>query len=85
MYYVYLLGSDDNSTYTGYTTDLKRRLREHDASKSAYTRGKRWQLVYYEAYASKEDAMRRERRLKDGRAKRQLRHRISNSLKSFVG
>ena len=82
MYYVYLLVSDDNHRYIGYTGDLKRRLKEHNAAKSGYTKGKRWHLVYYEAYASKKDAMRRERRLKDGRARRQLINRISESLNS---
>jgi putative endonuclease len=85
MYFVYLLVSDDNRTYTGYTTDLKQRLRDHNAGKNGYTRGKKWYLAYYEAYASKEDAVRRERRLKDGRARRQLRLRVSRSLQSFVG
>ncbi len=80
MYYVYLLVSDDNRRYTGYTSDLKRRLNEHNAGKGNYTRGRKWHLVYYEAYASKKDAMRREERLKDGRAKRQLLSRISESL-----
>ena len=85
MFYVYLLVSGDKRTYTGYTGDLKRRIAEHKASKSGYTRGKDWHLVYYEAYASKEDAMRRERRLKDGRARRQLSDRISKSMQLYVG
>jgi putative endonuclease len=85
MYFVYLLVSDDNRTYTGYTTDLRQRLRDHNARKSGYTGGKKWHLVYYEAYASKEDAVRRERRLKDGRARRQLRLRVSKCLQCFVG
>ena len=85
MYFVYLLVNDDKRTYTEYTSDLKQRLRDHNAGKSAYTKGEKWHLVYYEAYVSKKDAVRRERRLKDGRARRQLRHRISNSLQTFVG
>lgn len=85
MYYVYLLVSDDSCTYIGFTGDLKRRIAEHDDGKSGYTSGRRWNLVYYEAYASKQDAMRREKRLKDGRARRQLRDRVSDSLQSFVG
>jgi putative endonuclease len=85
MYFVYLLVSDDNRTYTGYTTDLKQRIRDHNTGKSGYTRGKKWHLVYYEAYASKEDAVRRERRLKDGRARRQLHLRVSRSVRCFVG
>ena len=29
MYYIYMLRCEDNSIYTGITTDLKRRLEEH--------------------------------------------------------
>jgi putative endonuclease len=84
MYYVYLLVSDDKRTYTGYTDNLKRRIREHNTSNSGYIRGRNWHLVYYEAYTSKEDAMRREKRLKDGRARRQLRDRISKSMRLYM-
>ncbi len=83
MYYVYLLVNENGKIYIGYTSDLKRRMREHNCSKSGFTKGRRWKLVYYEAYLSKKDAIRREKRLKDGRARRQLIERISNS-KSLV-
>ena len=84
MYYVYLLVDDEKRRYIGYTADLKKRVTDHNASRSRYTKGKRWRLVYYEAYASKEDAMRRERRLKDGRARRQLMNRVAGSMESLV-
>ena len=83
MYYVYLIKSKKHGKiYTGYTSDLRRRLAEHNRGKSVYTRnGIPWQLVYYEAYASKEDARKRERSLKlRAKAYAQLRRRISKSI-----
>ena len=84
MYYVYLIVSEDKQVYTGYTNNLKRRINEHNAGKSRFTSGKSWRLVYYEAYFSKEDARHREKRLKDGRARRQLRDRIEKSMQLCV-
>ena len=82
MYYVYVLVSEEGKTYLGYTSDLKRRLQEHNEGKNRWTRGHRWRLVYYEAYASNTDARRRERNLKrSGQARRWLRERIRESVK----
>ncbi len=79
MYYVYVLVDAEGHRYTGYTSNLKRRFAQHNSG------GTRWNLAYYEAYADKADAMRRETRLKDGRAKAHLFARASNSLRSFEG
>ncbi len=84
MYYVYVLISDTGGHYTGKTSDLRRRLKEHNLGHTVSTSGKRWEVVYYEAYLSKEDADRREKRLKDGRAKKELFKRIDKSLQIFV-
>ena len=64
--YVYLLKSVGKDTwYLGWTTDLKRRLEEHNAGDSRYTKSKGpWKLVSYEVYANPEEAKRRERALK---------------------
>ena len=66
MYKVYILESRiDYSFYIGYTSDLTRRLKEHNAGESMYTSGKRpWELVYYETFEKKSDAIKRERFLK---------------------
>lgn len=56
MYYIYTIKIKYNKLYIGYTSDLKRRLKEHKVKVS--------DLVYYEAYKSKEDATKREKRLK---------------------
>ena len=67
-HYVYLIecGDDRGSFYIGYTTDLTRRLREHNAGEGAkYTRGRTPVSVrYVEYWDSKGDAMSREWALK---------------------
>ena len=83
MYYVYLLQSIENrtKTYIGYTSDLKRRLKQHNKSHKGYTGKERWELVYYESYLNEQDARDREKRLKnDGRARYQLLKRVQRSL-----
>ena len=83
MYYVYCIKSVKNGRcYTGYTTDLIQRFKDHNAGKSPYTKNNRpYKLVYYEAYGNKADAQKRERALKlRSNAYMQLRKRIENSL-----
>ena len=65
-YYVYILQSlRDSSYYTGFSTDVVRRLEEHNQGKSRYTKGKTpWKVVYTEEYESKMEALRREKFLK---------------------
>lgn len=62
-YYTYIVRCSDNSLYTGYTTNLKRRLKEHNEGKKGakYTRSRRpVVLVYFEKYKDRHDAMSRE-------------------------
>ncbi|WIV68489.1 GIY-YIG nuclease family protein [Natrialbaceae archaeon AArc-T1-2] len=63
---VYVLECADGSLYTGYTTDLERRVAEHDAGEGAkYTRGRTpVELVYHERYETRSDAMSREHEIK---------------------
>ena len=66
MNYTYMVRCSDGSLYTGYTTNLKRREKAHNSGKGAkYTRGRRpVTLVYFEAFETKEEAMRREAAIK---------------------
>ena len=83
MFYVYIIKSKkSNRLYTGFSTDLKQRVEDHNNGKSSYTSKSRpWKLVYYEAYLSKEDAQKRERNLKlRSNASLQLRKRIKQSI-----
>ena len=74
-FFVYILRSETTGRiYIGHTSDLKRRLREHNDSqlgKSRYTRKQKgpWRLVYSEEKESRGDAMRRERFLKGGQGR----------------
>ncbi|ELZ75987.1 GIY-YIG nuclease family protein [Haloferax larsenii] len=66
MHFVYVLRCSDDSLYTGYTTDVERRVAEHDAGEGAkYTRGRTpVELVHVESYESKSAAMSREYEIK---------------------
>jgi len=68
IWYVYILRCSDHSLYTGITTDINRRLDEHnndDRRASAYTRARRpVKLVFCEKYGSRSLATKREREIK---------------------
>lgn len=66
MFYVYILRSErDGLLYIGQTHDLRKRFAEHNAAKVTATKYRvLFQLIYYEAYRSRRDADRREKRLK---------------------
>jgi len=66
MYYVYILRSlKDNNLYLGFTEDLRSRLAQHNLGQSKSTRYRiPLELIYYEAYKAKSDAISRERKLK---------------------
>lgn len=83
MYYIYLLKSrKDNELYTGYTSNVDRRVQEHNKGQVVSTklRGP-FELIYSEGYKSEEDAKVREKNLKlRSRALAQLKKRITKSL-----
>ena len=62
MNYTYMLRCGDGTLYTGWTNDLEKRLQAHNAGTGAkYTRSRRpVELVWYESFADKTDAQRRE-------------------------
>jgi len=67
-WFVYLVRCKDDSLYTGITTDLDRRVHEHnhdDKQAASYTRSRRpVRLVYWESMASRAQALSREAKLK---------------------
>ncbi len=71
MYYVYILKSSKSGIlYYGYTIDLKKRLKEHNNSKSKFTKGHiPWKLMFYCAFADKQKAKDFELYLKSGSGK----------------
>ena len=69
VYYVYLIESlsAQGERYVGMTTDLKRRLREHDQGKSSHTtKFSPWKLITYVAFTDRAKAEAFERYLKSG-------------------
>jgi putative endonuclease len=67
MYYVYMLECADGTLYTGITTDLERRVEEHNSSDKGakYTRARRpVRLVYSEVYEDRSRASKREYEIK---------------------
>ncbi|MEK9152615.1 MAG: GIY-YIG nuclease family protein [Patescibacteria group bacterium] len=65
-WYVYMVRCADGSLYTGVSTDLERRFREHNAGTgAAYTRSRLpVKLAYHEEYMNESDAKKREAALK---------------------
>ncbi|MFC3414162.1 GIY-YIG nuclease family protein [Algoriphagus hitonicola] len=82
MFYVYVLQSQlDKKFYTGFTSNLKRRLQEHENGLSLSTKHRRpFDLVYFEACLSQKDALHREKYLKTTYGKRYLKNRLKNFL-----
>ncbi|MBI1839030.1 MAG: GIY-YIG nuclease family protein [Candidatus Colwellbacteria bacterium] len=66
MHYVYILKSDkDGTRYIGVTSDLKRRLREHNSGSAKYSKTKSpYKLVWYCVFPDKESAYKFEKYLK---------------------
>ena len=66
MNYTYLLQCADGSLYCGWTNDLDRRVAAHNAGLGGkYTRSRRpVQLVWWESFETRQEAMRREVRIK---------------------
>jgi len=80
MYYTYVLKSlKDGKFYIGYTSNLEKRLIEHNEGITKSTAYRRpLVLVYYEACRSQKDAMHREKYLKTTYGHRYLKNRLKN-------
>ena len=73
-YFVYVLQSlSDDKFYIGYSKDVEKRLKEHNAGINPSTKPRRpFKLIYYEAHLSKDDALRRDSYFKTTSGKRTL-------------
>ncbi len=68
MYFIYILKCSDTTYYTGVTSDIEKRIFEHQngVHREAYTFTRRpVELVYSESYDKIEDAIQREKQVKD--------------------
>lgn len=67
MYFVYIIQCNDQSLYTGITTNLDRRIKEHNNSKlgAKYTKNRRpVKLVYSKEFIDRSEASKEESRIK---------------------
>ena len=74
MNYVYILRCNDDSLYTGWTNNLEKRIKAHSDGKGAkYTRARvPVELVYFEVFEDKIEAMKREYAIKQLKRKENL-------------
>ncbi len=74
MYYAYILKSlKNNKYYIGYSSDVNRRLAEHNKGKSKYSsRYKPWAIYYFERFKREEDAMKREKQIKSWKSRKMI-------------
>ena len=79
-YYVYTLKSKKNGNhYTGYTKDLNRRIVEHNTNKNRKqftSNNGPWELVSFDIFATKVEAMQHERFLKTGKGREFLKSKL---------
>lgn len=71
MCYVYVLWSETlRKRYVGSTEDLGKRLAQHNAGESVFTkRGMPWRIIHTENYPTRREAEKRERELKSGQGR----------------
>ncbi len=83
MYTVYVLRSQkDGKRYIGYTSDLRRRLAEHNAGETKSTRWRRpFDVVYTEMFEEKTEAQRREKFFKSGAGRKELKRLLGNDAR----
>ncbi len=74
MYFVYILRNlTSGRHYTGHTADVTQRVGQHNhgITRSTKNRGQ-WQMLYQEEYASRSEAIKREKFLKSGIGREEL-------------
>ncbi|MBI2515231.1 GIY-YIG nuclease family protein [Candidatus Wolfebacteria bacterium] len=78
FFYTYVLRSNkDDRNYIGCTNNLRRRIEEHNRGKNFSTKNRTpFQLIYFEACRSEEDAKQREKYLKSTVGRRFLKKRL---------
>jgi putative endonuclease len=85
MFYVYILQSSvDNELYVGCTNDLKKRFKEHNSGLVFSTKSKKpYILIHYEFFLNKKDAYLREKWLKTGWGRNQIKKMLERYLKEM--
>ena len=82
MFYFYVLKfKKGGKLYKGYTNNLRRRIKEHRRGDSVFTsQNGEFDLVFYEAYLNKKDAVAAEKYFKTGHGREVLEGKIKHYL-----
>lgn len=85
VYYVYILYSEkDGKLYTGFSPDLKARLKKHNLGYVTATKNRLpLKLIYYESYPNSTDARQREIFLKGGKGKEELKIQLEKTFRDL--
>lgn len=85
MFYIYILHSQkDGKLYTGYSPDLKSRIKAHQGGFVKATKPRLpVRLIYYEAFTNEQDAKRRELYLKGGNGKKEIEKILEEYFKKY--
>jgi putative endonuclease len=80
-YHVYIIYSPSlDKYYTGYTTDLSKRIIEHNTGVSVFTsKAADWILKYTEDFADRESAIAREKNIKSKKSRKYIEWLIQNA------
>ncbi|GAB5524077.1 MAG: hypothetical protein Roseis2KO_19490 [Roseivirga sp.] len=81
QFYVYIIYSEGRDRYyVGSCDQLDRRISDHNAGRSKYTKsGKPWTLKYHEVYATRQEARQREREIKKKKSRKYIEFLISSA------
>ncbi|MDI6765506.1 MAG: GIY-YIG nuclease family protein [Bacteroidota bacterium] len=85
MYYIYALWSNKlKKRYIGFTENIEKRFKEHNAGKTPFTKsGIPWTLIYHETYKDKYSARKREIFLKSGQGRKYLDDMLQKAVRGF--
>lgn len=74
FFYTYILQSETTQgLYIGYTSDIERRLKQHNESTGKYTSNKgKWNIIFYKKFDNKKDSISLERKLKGWKNKTRI-------------
>jgi putative endonuclease len=77
LYFIYVLRNPQGRLYVGFTTNLEKRVRQHHEGEGGWTHSRGpWELVHFESFTTRAEALRRERNLKRGKTNQELRERF---------
>jgi putative endonuclease len=86
MFYTYVIRSlKDGNLYTGFASDLRKRLLKYNNGQVKSTKNRRpFKLIYYEACENKTDALHREIYLKTSWGKKYIKSRLKNYFNGMI-